>query len=177
MKNKFIAGLLALAMLCTLNTSVVKADNEFTETGNQSVPVTCDITATFTVRLPASFPLTKDGSDYKFTGSIGVKGDLASGGTIGVAPTPSVTMYDVTQRPGDKPTPIPTSESDQDGYSHKDAVVATVTQSKQSWTNLEINSSSFTEQPIIVDAGALQAATWKGLLPFTISYNAGSPTP
>lgn len=169
MKNKFIAGLLALAMLCTFNTSVVKADNEFTETGDQSVPVTCDITSTFTVRLPASIPLTKDGSDYKFTGNIGVKGDLSSGESIGVVTADTVKLYDMTLRPLD---PLPSGDETKNEQ-HKASQTASVTLEKQSWLNTEINPSTFTEQALIVNAGALEAAKWKGQLTFTIT----GPTP
>ena len=171
MKNKFIAGLLALAMLCTLNTSVVKADNEFTETGNQSVPVTCDITATFTVRLPASIPLTKNTSKYDYNGNVGVKGDLPSGARISVTPASEVKLYDMTLRPSD---PLPSGDEGADAQ-HKASQTANVTMADKVWTTL---TSDYVDHAFTVATdGLLEAATWKGSLPFDIEYNAGSPTP
>lgn len=142
MKKKLIATLLTASLLIP---TPVYAGTEVTSPGGQTVPVTAEITESYTVTLPTSIELNNvKTKDYSVT----VKGDILDTTTISVEPDAS---FDLSQG------------------SRK--VTATVTQAKTSWSASEVNVENGTTDTGSISIPGLKAGDWSGNLNFTISVN------
>lgn len=145
---------------------ITKEELNEDDTKDIQIPVECTVGATFTVKLPSKIKLENTDNNWRYTGQVGVKGDIDAGKTVNVTPDNTVTVYDVTCRPT---TDVPTDIDDQD-YAHKEAKDANVTQNKTSWSQTDINENSYNDTDITLDAGEMQSGTWKGILNINIEY-------
>lgn len=156
----------ALAEVTGETQEITKEDLNENSTKDVQIPVECTVGATFTVKLPSKIKLESTDNNWRYTGQVGVKGDIDAGKTVNVTPDEQITVYDVTCRPTED---APTSIDDQD-YEHKDAKDATVTQAKTSWSQTDINETTYNDTDITLDAGKMQSGTWKGTLNVNIEY-------
>lgn len=86
--------------------------------------------------------------DYEYI--VAVKGDISGNSKITVTPDPTITMVEQAR------------------VDQKSDVVGTVTLSKQSWTQSEINDQTYVQTTGKVSVPKLTSGTWKGQFHFVI---------
>ncbi|WP_281520244.1 hypothetical protein [Massilicoli timonensis] len=102
---------------------------------------------TYSVVIPDSITLGT-AKDYEYI--VAVKGDISGNSKITVTPDPTITMVEQAR------------------VDQKSDVVGTVTLSKQSWTQSEINDQTYVQTTGKVSVPKLTSGTWKGQFHFVI---------
>ena len=182
MKLKILPILCAAVLLTTTtvhaNTTISESDL-INNSKDVDVKVTAEISSTFTVSLPATIELTENGSNYTYSGSVGVKGDIDSGHNVYVVPSTDITMNDITARPE--------GILEYEGYMHKDPVQGTVNQSETSWNYVVLSSGAssgnftydadtqYYNTSLTVTTPKLSAGDWEGILTYDILLAADLP--
>ncbi|MGN0414861.1 MAG: hypothetical protein ACI4FX_05165 [Agathobacter sp.] len=145
---------------------LTEAELDEDDKAETSVPIEYTVGAAFTVKLPTSITLEKGESGYSYSGTVGVKGDIDAGKVVRVTPDPSITMYDVTNRPTED---VPSGEDDQN-YAHKTAKAVEGALGKKYWAQTEMSADEFSDAVLTYGADTMQSGIWKGKLGVSISY-------
>lgn len=118
------------------------ATTDITTQGETNVPIVANVESQFTVTVPKDLDLSSGTANY----NIGVSGDIASNEKLKIEPAATVEMTEAN--------------------SDKEAVNATVTQTKKEWSYTDVTASTNTNGTITAN---LSAGTWSGTLAFTVS--------
>lgn len=189
-KKRLRVFISAFAILLTvLSTSSVEAADYTLDALNGTeriitVPVEADISATFTVSLPTKIVLTKKNSssnNVSFTSVVGVKGAIGQRAFVKIISSPTIKMYDVSYRPKND-NRIPSSVSDQTGYSHRNPVSIRSRQDMTTWSHEELSknsagsgfvydsSSGYHNTKFTLSTSELLTGKWVGSMKYTICY-------
>lgn len=154
------------------------------------MPVEAQISASFTVSLPAKITLTpqelaedETGNLYGYEADVGVQGDIGADAVVKVRPDHTVTMYDVSYRP-EETTTTPTSEAEQSEYVHKAPMDATTEQNTVTWRQEELvkgkddvtdpytfdEATGYHNTAFAMSLEDLPSGKWEGTLNFAVSY-------
>lgn len=164
MKRKWLSVLVTCAVLAQV-VPVYAANTNYSEEGPAQVEITALVADNFTVGIPTSLALTKDGTGYKGTFVKQAFGDIASSKKLKVTPT--------DQNPGTEGIQIKISSGE---GQYKVEKYLTLTDEKTEYTTLELNGSTVlndTEYDGVATevsvSGELPAGSWMGTLTYTIA--------
>lgn len=152
------------AMVVALSMPVSAANQEFENGTSGTVPVTAEIASTYTVSLPASLTLQRDGSTNNFTGTVtvGVKANLTDSEKVTVTPNGTFEMQNSSVS-GVKATASATQKCqnwfNQTDFTYTEGTSTSQKANKDNFENVNCNIS--VELPV--------AGSYTGTLKFTFS--------
>lgn len=145
MKKKILGAMLIFSMAVGAVVPVMAADVQSTQSFSETSTAACDVTvnggaSTFSVTIPKT--ITGSGSSGTLSYDVTVTGDFSGDEYVSVVPDNSVTL----------------------SQAHKDDVVASITQDKETWYVNELD----TKGNGVITYDGIEAGVYKGTFNFAI---------